>query len=545
MGIFRRLARMETEEGKINNARAILQEGIRLHPKNAHLVHGLGLLEQKAGSDEEARSCFRKAISIDPSFPNAFHALGTLEHAQGRIAVAMKTIKQGLRYSPSNHRLHHALGDLYREAKVLNMAERSYRRALEVGPEVSRCFAYTALAHIAYEKESVDKCRSWLRKALAMNDGRHAKGWVSLSQLEESEGNIEVARSVCIAALAQYEAGLIKRHSKRLKRDKERRGGSSWLKTIGQDPEALKEELLKSVPRYRSGDNFIHVYRNWIRLEERYGTLETVNNVYQRASISFPNEWMLTVGWARFQAKLYLHSRARELFAEACEKAASRHAEPYRLYAEFEMSLGNYHDARKILYRGALAMSRSSDGGLGSRCGMAEMFLTWAICEWHLEELSRAEVLFDHALRLTNAGDEGSQLRSFIFYAIASLEYEREEYHLAQHCIGLCLKENLMPGGNSQIWQLWADVATDLGNEDLAAECTAQSQLESKRENDGVVGLSRLLSLENPGASSSGLSRMKGPDMQSIMRREPWQYKLFQSEHPATTFFRSVRLPER
>jgi len=189
-------------------------------------------------------------------------------------------------------------------------------------------------------------------------------------------------------------------------------------------------------------------------------------------------------------------------------------------------------------------MSQSCDGGFGSQRGMAEMFLTWAVCEWHLGNLSRAEVLFDHALRLTNAGEEGSQLRSFIFYAIAGLEYEREEYHLAQHCIGLCLKENLMPGGNSKIWSLWADVATKMGNDKLAAECVDQSERASAQEHDGKVGISCLLSLNGPGASSSGLSRMKGPDMQSIMRREPWHFELFRSESPAAAFYKNVILPQ-
>ncbi len=81
-------------------------------------------------------------------------------------------------------------------------------------------------------------------------------------------------------------------------------------------------------------------------------------------------------------------------------------------------------------------------GGLGNRRGLAELFHPWALCEWHLNCLTRAGVLFDHALRWTEAGEDGSTLRSFILYSIARLEYYRGELHLAQHCVGLCLKEN-------------------------------------------------------------------------------------------------------
>jgi len=527
--IYRRLARMEKEEGNMSAARAILQEGLRLHPDNAFLWHGLG---QMAASDSDTKKYWRKAIQVDPSFPHPYHSLGTLEHTQGRIANAMKTLKRGVEYCPKNHRLHHALGDLYRDAKMLDMAERSYQKALKHGPPVSHGFAYTGLAYTAYEDNQIDRCRSWSRRAIIVNNGRYANGWVALAQMEESEGNIDAARAVCIAGLQQYERGLLER-SRKLK-FRERTEEELFLK----DPVALKNRFLKSVPSYRSGDRFYNLYRNWARLEERHGTIESVEEVYERASVAFPREWRLTLDWAQYYVKKKMYSRARVVFEEACNKAANHHADPYRIFAEFEISLGNYAEARKILYRGSMALSQASDGGLGNRYGLAELFHTWAVCEWHLEELSRAEVLFDHALRMTNAGEEGSKLRSFILYSIARLEYYRGEYLLAQHCIGLCLKENLMPGGNSKIWDLWANVADKMGNADLSRECQEQAALAKSHEDEnGPTGLSRLLS------SSSGLSRMKGPDMENLMRRDPWHHKLFGSM-TKSSFFHGVQFPD-
>merc|ERR1712151_69323 len=211
--IYRRLSRMFLEEGDLNQARFILQEGLRVIPDNAFLWHGLGQLEMKTESKfMEARKYFQRAIQCDPSLPHPYHAWGTLEHKQGRIAAAMNTLKKGIEYCPTNHRLHHALGDLYREAKMLDMAEKAYRRSLEHGSgDVNYCYAYSALANVAYEREKVDQCRTWLKRAVSVNDGRHAKGWVALAQLEESEGNIDTARCLCVAAITQYERGLISR----------------------------------------------------------------------------------------------------------------------------------------------------------------------------------------------------------------------------------------------------------------------------------------------------------------------------------------------
>ena len=130
-------------------------------------------------------------------------------------------------------------------------------------------------------------------------------------------------------------------------------------------------------------------------------------------------------------------------------------------------------------------MSDSSDGDLGNKSGMAEqLHHMWAVCEWYLGNLSRAKVLFDHALRLTDSGEDGSKLRLFILYSIARLEYYCCKYQLAQQCIGLCLKENLMPRGNSKVWELWADVASALGNDELVRQCKEQAAIVKKEERE-------------------------------------------------------------
>jgi hypothetical protein len=206
------------------------------------------------------------------------------------------------------------------------------------------------------------------------------------------------------------------------------------------------------------------------------------------------------------------------------------------------MSQGRYYYAREILYHGALVMSDTADGGLGNRGGMAELFHTWAVCEWYLENVSRAEVLFDHAMTLTSPGDEGATLRSYILYSIARLEFEIGEYHLAQHCIGVCLKENSFPGGNSPVWELWADVASQLGDERLSQQCAEQASLSTA--NDGTLGessLALLRALADPSSSS-----MKEADMQKLMRKDPWHHKVFDAgRHGSSTSFSGVTLPLR
>jgi tetratricopeptide (TPR) repeat protein len=323
--IYRRLSRMYKEQGDIHQARAILQMGIRRQPKNPWLWHGAAQLEQPF----RARKCYKKALQLDPTFAHSYHALGTLEHTEGNIAQAMKIFKKGIDFCPTNHRLHHALGDLYRGAKLLEDAERSYHRSLEHGSPINYCFAYSALASVAYERDNVGSARKWLQRSVRLNNGRHAQGWVSLAQLEEAQGNEEAARSVCMAAITQYECGLIESREryrrKQLGLGSKASGGRHQQSSYPKDnPLDAKNLLLKAVPKYRSGDKFLNVYRNWARVEERYGSYETVDQVYERASIAFPLAYKLTLDWASYHATMYNHDRARSLYVEACNKASSR-----------------------------------------------------------------------------------------------------------------------------------------------------------------------------------------------------------------------------
>ena len=127
------------------------------------------------------------------------------------------------------------------------------------------------------------------------------------------------------------------------------------------------------------------------------------------------------------------------------------------------MELSNFQDARKVLFMGASAVMDSKHGQTGEKRGLAPLLHTWAVCEWHLGNLDRAETLLGHALKLVETGERGSWHRSNIYYSMARLKLYREEFHLAQHFVGLILVENSTGGGNGKVWELWAEIAQKMG----------------------------------------------------------------------------------
>lgn len=332
--VYRRLARMYSEQGEIVKARSILQAGLQKQPENPWLWHGLAqLLDTQGSEDSKARirKSYQKAIQLDPTFAHSYHALGTFEHTEGNIAEAMKILKQGVKYCPTNHRLHHALGDIYRGARLLDDAERSYQRSLEHGSPINYCFGYVALAAVAFEKDEINNARKWLRKSVQLNNGRHAQGWVALAQLEESQGNIDVARAICVQAVSQYEAQLIesgKRYRERYQRESSttqmrETGASKGQRPIlsfdSDDVMDFDSLMQQTVPKYRSGDRFLKVFRNWARFEQKHGTAENVDAVYTRASAAFPLAIEVTLSWAKYHASNGNYEEATSLYMNACK----------------------------------------------------------------------------------------------------------------------------------------------------------------------------------------------------------------------------------
>lgn len=321
--VYRRLARMHTENGDVRKARDILEAGLQQQKENPWLWHGLGQLERTHGAIDLAKEYFEKAISSDATFAHSYHALGTLEHGLGNVASSMRILKKGLEFCPTNHRLWHAYGDVYRAAQMLDDAERAYKRAIEHGPPTSHCFAHSSLAAVAYEQGHIDKARRWLFKAIEANNGRHSQGWVALAQLEESEGNIREARLLCTSAIAQYEKGLLEARQRYFARNCGNNPRPSETTDVGRSVQ-LTNQLLKQVPSYRSGDKFVHVYRNWARLEEKHGSGIDVDRIYLRAKAAFPHDSKLLVGWAQYHDRHLNIERAREIYQEACTKVGHR-----------------------------------------------------------------------------------------------------------------------------------------------------------------------------------------------------------------------------
>ena len=476
--VLRRLSRLAMEFNEPNEARRLLQLGTRLTPNNGYLWHGLAQLElQLTGNIQKARDYYQRAIQVDPtSSPNPYHAWARLEQSQGNIRVAAALLKQGLHYHKTNNnsRLWHALSRLYRDAGMYSEATHALTKAMQTNKVWSKAFGYTEQAYVAYEMGNLDLARHYMQQGIQLNP-RHSQGWLSLAQLEEScrpensnnnnNNNIARARLVYQTAADTYEKSRNIYH-----KSSNNNNNKSWNNRT-------------SSPRIptKPGDKWLALYLNWAKMEESYSNNSPKNyysladKVYSRAANVFPTEWRVFLNWAMYQAKRRQLEKAKITFKKACLKSGRKNIEPYRIYGEYAMEMGDYDVARMIFFSGAKTVSSNHRDGYIK--GFAATLHSWSICELKLHNLDRASELLERALSLSDDLEEKAQFLS----TKATVECMRHNYRLAKHCVTLAIysasHNNASPRFVSSLWNQWATIAEKMNDDGLAQYCREQAKL--------------------------------------------------------------------
>jgi Flp pilus assembly protein TadD len=109
--------------GRLEEARVMLQEAVRLAPDSVEAVNNLGNAWMKAGQWAEATRCFERALALQPNEPYALNNLGNALLQQGRGPEAVVRFEAALRAKPDfpepRFNLANILAQSGREAEAL------------------------------------------------------------------------------------------------------------------------------------------------------------------------------------------------------------------------------------------------------------------------------------------------------------------------------------------------------------------------------------------------------------------------------------------
>jgi tetratricopeptide (TPR) repeat protein len=148
--VFTSLGVAQLELGLTEDARASLEQAIRIDPDYEEAYYNLGL-SYRGTEPSRAIDLFEKAIEVDPEYASAHRELGwALSRLEGKDAEAEYQIRRSIELNDEDGWAHIYLGNILWQREDLTSAEQSFKKAVEVWSEIA--VPYWCLA-LFYEHE--------------------------------------------------------------------------------------------------------------------------------------------------------------------------------------------------------------------------------------------------------------------------------------------------------------------------------------------------------------------------------------------------------
>ncbi|MEB3829798.1 O-linked N-acetylglucosamine transferase, SPINDLY family protein [Phormidium sp. CCY1219] len=128
------LAMIYYRQGQFDDALALLEECIAIHPATATAHYRLGLIWAKVGYLDKAIAAFKRAISLDPQFLRAYHQLGKTWMELGNFALAQKAFRDAIARECNQFISYLYLGNCLLADRRFEEAIATYETALQLKP---------------------------------------------------------------------------------------------------------------------------------------------------------------------------------------------------------------------------------------------------------------------------------------------------------------------------------------------------------------------------------------------------------------------------
>ncbi len=140
------------QSGRLDEAKAIYQELLRMNPRDSHAMHYLGLIALQRQNYADAVKLIEGAIKLDRRVP-AFHCnLGNAYKGMGQIDSAIAAYLEAVRLDPNFQAAHNNLGNIYLEQGRVAEGLSSHRRALLMKAEALQQSGSFEDARIIYQE---------------------------------------------------------------------------------------------------------------------------------------------------------------------------------------------------------------------------------------------------------------------------------------------------------------------------------------------------------------------------------------------------------
>ncbi|WP_298271009.1 tetratricopeptide repeat protein [Geobacter sp.] len=130
-----RAALRHHQVGELAPAEELYRQILQVEPKNADVLHLLGLVRDARGETGRAIELIEKAVRLEPRFATYRNSLGVALRKAGRLEDARKSYEKALGLKPDYAEAHGNLGNLLRQLGAPEEARLHCERAVALHPE--------------------------------------------------------------------------------------------------------------------------------------------------------------------------------------------------------------------------------------------------------------------------------------------------------------------------------------------------------------------------------------------------------------------------
>jgi tetratricopeptide (TPR) repeat protein len=177
-------------QGRIGEATAHFRRAVELDPTDYDAYINMGIALGDQGDIEGAMAQFRKALDINPENPVPYHNLGTALASQGRLDEAVARFRKAVDIDPDYEAAHVSLGIALAGQGQIEGAMAQFRKALEINPR--NAVAYNNLGIGLASQGRVGEAIDCFRNAVN-NDPGYAVARINLARMLGGQGRIEEA----------------------------------------------------------------------------------------------------------------------------------------------------------------------------------------------------------------------------------------------------------------------------------------------------------------------------------------------------------------
>jgi len=164
--LFREAATLH-RQGRLDDAARRYAVILSAEPRNAGVLHRLGVLRAQQGQLAEAETLLRRAIDCNPSSSPAHSNLGMLLNLLERHQEAIPVLKRAIALAPHTPAAHNNLGNTLQALGLHQAAATCFERALAIKPDYVEALSNLGSAFHTLGRD--DEAIRLLEKALALN----------------------------------------------------------------------------------------------------------------------------------------------------------------------------------------------------------------------------------------------------------------------------------------------------------------------------------------------------------------------------------------